>query len=134
MAYQRRLYVSDATIRKNLRKDAKSAAARIVKSNTSLEDYFASIDLADFHPDWEKSIRRYFKKEISFAKAAASGSLLKDVTGKVIRETAKAILFKVQDTLAEVWMPKSQVNIFYKADSGLDRLRAPEWLLKTKSI
>jgi hypothetical protein len=50
---------------------------------------------------------------------------------KLLRETEKAWL--IDDGDNEVWMPKSQGEI-YKRDDGTWDLFAEQWILKTKGL
>ena len=60
------------------------------------------------------------------------------ITGKIKRESEKAILFRVieKDVMEvgfeEAWFPKSQVEIYERSLGPCDQIDVPEWLLKAK--
>jgi len=61
------------------------------------------------------------------------------LTGKIERETAKAVLFRqggnsndLEYIGGEIWWPKSQVGVYRRGLGPLDQLTVPEWLLAAK--
>jgi len=70
--------------------------------------------------------------ERSYEEAKEAGGEIKYVrttmlTGKVIKETVKAVLFNAAGTVkGRTWWPKSQIEVV--ADSDFDYLTTPEWL------
>lgn len=51
------------------------------------------------------------------------------VTGRVVRETQKALL--LEDDVGQEWLPKSKVKV-REAKGGLVEVLMPEWLAKEK--
>ena len=61
------------------------------------------------------------------------------ITGRVIKETTKAIQFKVMDDPCEktVWLPKSQIDLHWNGISSIEKISGvvlPEWLCKAKGL
>ena len=58
------------------------------------------------------------------------------LTGRVMRETDKAVLFKPalnsQIEVVETWWPKSQIVVMERAMANLDQIIVPQWLLEKK--
>ena len=56
------------------------------------------------------------------------------MTGKVKKETARAVLFAYDSAEATVWLPKSQITVYERAMGHLDQVDLPEWLADEKGI
>ena len=48
---------------------------------------------------------------------------------EIVRETEKAILFKINDE--EVWLPKSQIEVSEEGDNVVE---VPEWLAEKNNL
>ena len=59
-------------------------------------------------------------------------------TGRIKRETAKAVLFiqigneDLESLPGSVWLPKSQIQVFERAMGPLDQIEVPRWLVEKK--
>ena len=53
------------------------------------------------------------------------------LTGRVKKETAKAVLF-VDKEYGQVWWPLSQVKVIYRAIGAADQLVVPDWIIKKR--
>jgi hypothetical protein len=75
-------------------------------------------------------LRRAVERKLGQWRAESNSRTL---TGRVVRETEKAILFREAEG-GETWWPKSQARLLERAMGPLDQLVVPEWLHAKKQI
>ena len=71
--------------------------------------------------------------------AAQSANPTVTVTGRLVKETEKAVLFSLQpqsyetqELQGEIWFPKSQVTVLERAMGSLDQIEMSEWIFNQK--
>ena len=78
------------------------------------------------------------RRKVALAIKAESVPESITLTGKIKRESDKAILFRVIEKdiqefgIEEAWFPKSQIQIYERALGPCDQIDVPEWLIKNK--
>jgi len=91
----------------------------------------------------DERLRRRVERTLREDREAARAEGMKvdtiRLTGRVVRETDKAVLFRQHDPdntdgaqVPESWWPKSQIEVGLRELGPLDRIYAPRWLVESK--